>query len=831
MMTHPVFCQPRVPGSSGGLAGKGTLRLAGLVLVMALGACGGGGGGGSSSDTQPPATPPQGGSDPVETPEQQTPVEMAAPAPTLTPPSLPSLPPDPSTLCIQTVNKGCLGLAEFDNEVSGRMTVYENQRNFNNQWGLSSIRAQRAYAHMELLTGLPIDPGEGVTIGFVDSGIDLSHQLFAGSTINEVFLGGASNETGTRFSHGTAVASVAAAPRIVTTVNASHGVAWGANIAMFAIPTGRGPAGYNPITLAGLQSRDSFWTTVINGALNWRSGTRRVDFLNLSVGSEGIINSYSERELRANFSNAIAAMAQRGASEKTVLVWAAGNGHGDSCQAGEDYCRNLAINAASVEVLPGLMARIPELRGHTVAVTAIGEDGLITDFSNRCGIAANWCLAAPGEDVLAAYFGPHEGQDGFRGIATVDGTSFAAPMVSGGLAVMKQLFRNQLSNTALLSRLLDTANDRGIYANRLIYGHGLMDLGAATSPVGLLEVPRQTSIGTPGVLLQTTQLQTGPAFGDGLVQSLRGHEMAAFDALGAPFWFDLGSFATSASEPSVNVQLRDFLSAAPDSRTPLGEDFDFSYVQELVSPGLSASRWRLGLLEMPGVGQAGHFARAEPAVALSVSDPSGFSASAFTSEGTTDEAPATGALVSWQAAGTVALHAGWLGESDSLLGARAEGAFGELGADAVFFGLSIDSELAGWALGASAEIGRVRPASTRGLITGVSSLATSTFAVRATREVGEAGTFRLSVSQPLRIEGGHASLKVPVGRTPAGIVLQRSMTARLAPSGRQVDVAAHWRQPLVLGEWRLGATWSHEPEHREEAEAEFTLLSGWLYSF
>ena len=215
-----------------------------------------------------------------------------------------------------------------------------------------------------------------------------------------------------------------------------------------------------------------------------------------------------------------------------------------------------------------------------------------------------------------------------------------------------------------------------------------------------------------------------------------------------------------------------------------------------------------------------------------MSDPSGFSASAFTSEGTTDEAQATGALVSWQAAGTpVALHAGWLGEPDSLLGARAQGAFGELGADAVFFGLSMDSELAGWALGASVEIGRVRPASTRGLITGVSSLATSTFAVRATREVGKAGTFRFSVSQPLRIEGGRASLKVPVGRTPAGAVLQHSMTASLAPSGRQVDVAAHWRQPLTLGEWRLGATWSHEPEHRENEKAEFTLLSGWLYSF
>ena len=750
------------------------------------------------------------------------------PPPTVIPP----LQPDPSMQCIQTHDKGCLSLMDYDDAVQGRMTVYENQRNFDNQWGLSSIQAQRAYAHVELLTGLPIDPGAGVTLGFVDTGIDLSHQLFAGATINETFLLGATNETGTKFSHGTAVASVAAAPRIVTTVNAGHGVAWGADIAMFAIPAGRGPAGYNPISLGSLSSSDSTWTTIINGALNWRSGARAVDFLNLSVGYEGIINNYSESEIRARFTNAITAMAQAGASEKTVLVWAAGNAHGDSCAAGDSNCQNLAINAVSVEILPGLMARIPELRGHTVAVAAIGEDGLITDFSNRCGIAANWCLAAPGEDVLTAYFGPHEGQDGFRGLATVDGTSFSAPMVTGGLAVMKQLFRGTLSNTELLTRLLATANDDGIYANSAVYGHGLMDLGAATSPVGVLEVTQQNSVGSPGAFLQTTQLQSGPAFGDALVQSLTGHELAAFDALGAPFWFDLGSFAAPASRPSMNARLQDFLSPASANTEFSGEAFDFMYVQNLASPGSGGPYWKLGLMETPGAHHAGHFALIEPAVALSVSAPSGLTASAFTTEGIEDETPATGALLSWRAKGTpFVLHAGWLGERESLLGAHAQGAFGELGADAVFVGLEADAKLASWHLGASAEFGRVRPVSSRGLITDVSRLSTSTFTAQASRAVGTGGTLRLSVSQPLRIEGGHAALKVPVGRTPAGAVLKRSMTTGLTPSGRQVDVAAQWVAPLARGEWRLAATWSHEPEHRAGADAEFTWLGGWLHRF
>ena len=99
----------------------------------------------------------------------------------------------------------------------------------------------------------------------------------------------------------------------------------------------------------------------------------------------------------SNFGQAIATMAQADAEEKTILVWAAGNAHGDPCAASTDHCENGEINAVSVEVLPGLVARIEELQGHSIAVVALRPDGEIADFSNRCGIAADYCIAAPGE--------------------------------------------------------------------------------------------------------------------------------------------------------------------------------------------------------------------------------------------------------------------------------------------------------------------------------------------------------------------------------------------------------------------------------------------------
>ena len=192
----------------------------------------------------------------------------------------------------------------------------------------------------------------------------------------------------------------------------------------------------------------------------WRYGSERIDFANLSVGYSGSIENYSEEDLREHFAPALAAIAQEGSEDKVVFVWAAGNSNGLACEAPISQCVDGEVAASSVELLPGLAMRIAELREHTVGVVAVRpDDGLIADFSNRCGIAADSCLAAPGQGVRVAYFGPEgDGSPGFRAVGTVGGTSVAAPMVTGGLALMKQYFRSQLTNPDLLARLLDAAD-------------------------------------------------------------------------------------------------------------------------------------------------------------------------------------------------------------------------------------------------------------------------------------------------------------------------------------------------------------------------------------
>ena len=143
-----------------------------------------------------------------------------------------------------------------------------------------------------------------------------------------------------------------------------------------------------------------------------------------------------------------------------VIVYATGN---DAWARPEDTARAPAFDG---RLAPGWLA-----------VADIGRDGAITAHANRCGHAAPWCVVAPGVDVRTI--------DGATtgGYQTVYGTSYAAPAASAGLAGLKSLFPN-LSYQALRTRVLHTARRDGRYANEAVYGQGLVDFDAASSPVG-----------------------------------------------------------------------------------------------------------------------------------------------------------------------------------------------------------------------------------------------------------------------------------------------------------------------------------------------------------
>jgi hypothetical protein len=722
------------------------------------------------------------------------------------------------------------------------------------QWALETLNVHQAHAALAVIegevNGTGVKPGDGVVVGVMDSGVDLTHYELEGAKITETFLQDLPDETRLDswsedgYSHGTAITSIMAAQP-----NGAGflGIAWGATYKVFTVPIG-------DLIPEDDELRQTFdWehayrTVLANG----------VDIVNASYSASGLfIENYNADALRnsSRFGPGFDVIAQRGVAEPAIFVWSAGNDHGKPCGSDKQNCFANAdaktkseaggsYRATSPNLEGGAMALLPELRGHNVVVVAVDWDGRISDFSNRCGIAGSWCIAAPGSGITAAQFNDESPfPPNFRVLINAEGTSFAAPMVSGGLALMKHFFRGQLSNTELVTRLFATANKNGIYGTSSVYGQGMMDLGAAVSPVNNARVMLNSRVGengNDGYRIRSTQIRLGTAFGNSLSRSLAGREIAAFDELGAPFWFDLSGLAGTALQPSALGRL--FRLMTPGRNAYRQAERGTRLTRAPYALAAHRGGWRFGLYESPANAQSSLLNLAGNAATVTYTAPTGLEATAFA---TVSQAAAfnpaglprqrtsdMGALLAWRPADMpVGVRVGWLKEGNSLLGGTAAGAFGRLSADNVVTGFEAAAEVGGWRLGFDTEIGLVAPNAGGGLIDGMSWLTTSAMSLRANRRLSAHDELTVSVSQPPRIENGAATFRLPVGRTRDGMILRESLSAGLVPSARQIDLAARWHRTGVFGgEFRAEAAASHNPGH-VAVKPMFSLLAGWRAEF
>ena len=297
-----------------------------------------------------------------------------------------------------------------------------------------------------------------------------------------------------------------------------------------------------------------------------RNNYAQFDIINRSFGSAAAPNPVSDvldaaaadRFLTQYLPRTRRALYQldRAPGERTIIVYASGN---------ESHDR------------PNLTAALPyyqqEVRGHHLAVAATDPDTRrIAYYSDRCGpLPADWdgvrhgphfCLAAPGTVRGLAPNPSCPGRDGVGEGHT--GTSFAAPVVSGALALMMEHFRGTKGNTEVVRRMLDTADRSGVYADSETYGAGHLDLEAALSPVGRL------TAGQNQQALANTLLVTPTAFGS-VAERTDDAEIASFDAQEFPFW----------------VPVSDLVSARSDARSPI-PDLDARDVGLTPAPGLEA---------------------------------------------------------------------------------------------------------------------------------------------------------------------------------------------------------------------------------------------------
>ena len=786
-------------------------RTLALVLFTLI-SCGGGGGGGSSS----------------------TPVISQTPTPPTPPPSL-----------------------SFD-ELKDQ---YEGYYEYQSQWGLNMINASSAYARGAT--------GAGITIGITDSGLDNTHvEISATRLSNDSALNYSNYTPNTRQKrHGTMVASVAAGKQDKTDITPMHGVAFEADVLFVAIQLAEPDPDYDPVDIgdddgSGNVSGAPDFTGIDNffSQLFEIYNDYDVDIVNNSYGYSGNINDYTEAQVRYAFPNTIAEMSQVGTpdSEKTIYVWAAGNAGGYADQ-GVDY--------SSPELLPGMAHYIPEIQGHSIAVVSLDENGQISDFSSRCGIAQDYCIAAPGGRVTAAYptstsdtgiYIGNTNDDNYNNCITdnscyavTSGTSFAAPFVSGGLAVIADHFEGQLGSQEIVNRLFTTANKKGVYADKAIYGQGLMDLNAATEPVGQVSAMMSLSLSGPMTPAIFSNIQlTSPSFGDAITNGIGNHSVIFFDALDAPFRRSLSSLVSDYRNQIINMDGFGSIQN-PISHSVITNESEFeigglsieNLSGELVTPyhllnakadknqffsyynysndsflshGLNGS-WAMGIFQDSQL-------RSERSLRTQFSNPwLNFSAtgttfgSKFKGNNKFDIALAissgrnkfnTNEIFNKRDSSTVALmeiqpkskmpslQIGLMKENDASLGLSGSGAFnGSNNQLTSFVGLSNSLDLAGGILFGSMYWGKSNDMSNElGMLRSVTKLYSSAFGVGFMKSsiINNNDKLIVTVDQPIRIESGKLQLNVPTYRTKEKNVLFNPMNFNLDPSGRELHTKAQY---------------------------------------
>ncbi len=759
------------------------------------------------------------------------------------------------------------------------VAFYTGDSEYSRNWGLRQIDAATAYARIAQRDGAGTAPGAGARVAVIDTGIDLGHWEFDTSRITRTNQPVSAVPT-----HGTAVASVIAAQRngggVPSNLRQSdfHGVAWGVDkLQIMSVALGSA----NPNTpYSGIDPQNV--GTAVHGVAQLVSALAESDFVNLSFGHNGLIENYRGRNFGTQYQQAVRTLAQESAGAghgKTILVFAAGNAHGEKCVATEPNCVGGRIVASSPELYAGLPVLEASLRDNAVAVVATDSSGRIASFSNRCGIAAKWCIAAPGSSVRAAYYGPHPNVPGLqaRGYSTPSGTSYAAPYVTGGLAVLKHWFRSQMKNEELLARLyatarvtpdpvsahggscpahLDLDGDFGRCELSSVFGRGIMNLGAATAPVGTTMIALGSRAAGGGPPARSSRIVSGGAMGDATRRSLAGRTIAVFDSLGAPFWIDAARFAQAAPPADPAVRLSRWLAGEDGARAAppvpgAGGISGAGRTALAIAAGPAGSGLRLGF----GAPEGAHMSLAArpAAVEARFGDTvlSAFASTRFDDgpgipNGIPDGIPDRGGAgsldsgvyglaLAWRpsageptgrAGFRTGLRAGWLREADTMYGAGAQGAFGRLSSDLFFAGASGSFDAGGWRFGMAAELGHAAPRAAGGLLRNAGPAFSTAFSATAARHLA-GGTLRLSLQQPLRIERGRLHLSLPVGRTPAGDVVRRGVPVGLAPSGRQIDFGVDWTGAVAPGSvLRIGAVLSRHPGHDAGRRPEAAVFIG-----
>ena len=265
--------------------------------------------------------------------------------------------------------------------------------------------------------------GHGVIVAVLDTGLNRQVADFSGwqRVLPGINAIDGSQNVQDDSGHGTQVASLLAAP-----ANGAGVVGVAPMATLLPIKVVAGDLASSAAVTAGLQAAQ-------------RAGARVV---NMSLAATG--------------PTATQALKDMAATDRTLVVVAAGN-------------------QGQPEVAwPARYAGTAWAQGTLLVVGAVDANRQLASFSNQAGDVAAHYLVAPGVGIQGA---------GTFGTLTLSGTSQATPAVSGAAALLLSKWP-YLRASQVSAILLQTADDLGAPGVDPVYGHGLLNIDRALSPVG-----------------------------------------------------------------------------------------------------------------------------------------------------------------------------------------------------------------------------------------------------------------------------------------------------------------------------------------------------------
>lgn len=627
--------------------------------------------------------------------------------------------------------------------------------------------------------------GQNVTVALFDTGLDIRNPKFAGNLSNrsyDIYSGGA--VTGDPNGHGTFVGSIIAANTSGVGATTMYGVAPNAKLMPIRIMDSRGAGTFTDAQLArGIDFATSNGARVFNNSWN----------VNATMSDLGS----SRTQLLTYFANTLAAYG-RASSRGVINVWAAGNsGRSD----------------------PGYMATLPQiddkLRGSWIVVVAADINGQIASWSNRCGTASSFCITAPGANIVGAYQ---------NGLALGSGTSFAAPMVAGGVSLMLQQWP-YLTGSQITSILFRTANKSGVYANASIYGQGMLDLDKATMPIGQVTVPTAATIAN-GTALGNAVLVLPRSLGSISV----GGQVMVVDEYGRAYDVALDDMMVSSGS---GLDLRQALSKFMDQRIQRSDESTGTTVAFTADANLPDGE----MSRMPlGSGGYGFMDMGlDPKTVVRYGDVTAWASQSQPVDefGISDGSSSRQVGVA-KSFGDVSI--GMVSETQSMYGVQMP-VGSSLGSSASHAWIGWQHKWTfghGFELATNASVGSTVISGYSGMVNDVSTLISDSYGLALSKRgvTDDRDSMGIGLQMPLQTLQGHADLNVPVSRDMDGNVAYEQRRISLVGSSRERDIQIWYKRELsqesdvmLMGGLRL------QPGGSSTAANDHVVMAGYRLHF